>query len=110
MSGELVAPQPQLKEVGYTRLPRAAHNWGELTKYVADLPDLGPVGGSVVQLAQAAYRVFAETADRLQDSAEAVCKIYHHYELTDKLNADQMPEDAGIAPLGTAVTPRTDLG
>ncbi|GLZ77502.1 hypothetical protein Afil01_23090 [Actinorhabdospora filicis] len=105
MSGELVAPVYELRRVGYEMLPEAAGNWGALTKYVANVGEVGPAGALAAELARAAYEVFAETADRLYDSAVAVCKIANGYELTDNLNNDKMPKGPGIEPQ-TPVNPK----
>lgn len=106
MSGELIAPKEQLRHVGYDLLPRLAGEAAKLTGFLAGAPSDGPGAGVAAELANAAYGIFAEAADRINDAAVAVAKIANGYELTDKLNADQMPK-VGDVTEQPVVDPRT---
>ncbi|GLZ78150.1 hypothetical protein Afil01_29570 [Actinorhabdospora filicis] len=106
MSGELVAPTEQLREVGYRLLPEAAGEAAKLTGFFAGAPANGPAKVAA-ELADFAYRVYAESADRIGDAAIAVCKIANGYQLTDELNAGQMPKLPDVASQPTP-NPRAD--
>ncbi|GLZ75417.1 hypothetical protein Afil01_02240 [Actinorhabdospora filicis] len=106
MGGELVAPVEQLRQVGYELLPKAAGEAAKLTGFLAGAPNSGPGGRLAAELANAAYNVFAESADRINDSAIAVCKIANGYELTDNLNSEKMPK-LGDVTEQPKVDPRT---
>ncbi|GIG66561.1 hypothetical protein [Phytomonospora endophytica] len=95
---EVVADPEEMRRAGMTLLPRIAGQYGAATAKIAAAPTglAGPSGWDLVNFAYVVQETLATTADAVYDSGVGLCKMAAGYQVTDNVNAEQLPRPVDI--------------